>query len=145
VAEGRPSSRQRETIARRAHYCCEYCKSQDEFSTQSFSVEHIVPRSRGGPTTLENLAFSCQCCNNAKYTKTQGIDPVTKEAVPLFHPRQQVWSDHFAWSDDYTHIVGLTPSGRATVATLDLNRSRLINLRRVLYAMGEHPPVESAG
>jgi len=37
-------------------------------------------------------------------------------------------------------IIGLTPSGRATVEALDLNRSSLINLRRVLRASGEHPP-----
>jgi hypothetical protein len=37
-------------------------------------------------------------------------------------------------------LVGLTPTGRATVETLKLNREGLINLRRVLYVMGEHPP-----
>ncbi len=42
--------------------------------------------------------------------------------------------------EKYTTIIGLTPIGRATVVTLQLNRSALINLRRVLYAVGEHPP-----
>ncbi|WNZ24154.1 mitochondrial large ribosomal subunit protein uL30m [Leptolyngbya sp. NK1-12] len=33
------------------------------------------------------------------------------------------WSEHFAWSEDTTLIIGLTPIGRATVQTLRLNRA----------------------
>ncbi len=107
---------------------------------QSFSVEHIVPRARGGTNTLDNLALACQGCNNHKYLKTEDRDPITGMVVPLFHPRQQRWNDHFVWSEDYTLIIGITPIGRATVEALRLNRPGLVNLRRVLYAMGEHPP-----
>lgn len=67
---------------------------------------------------------------------------MTGETAPLYHPRHQTWSDHFEWSADFTLIVGLTPTRRATVEVLHLNRERLANLRRVLYAMGEHPPEE---
>jgi hypothetical protein len=114
-----------------------------KFATQSFSIEHILPRYKGGETTFDNLALSCQGCNNHKHTKTQGIDPVTEQVAPLFHPRQQSWREHFAWSADYTLIIGLTPTGRATVKELQLNRVGLVNLRRVLFALGEHPPKES--
>lgn len=63
--------------------------------------------------------------------------------MQLYHTRQQQWSDHFAWNDDdFTLIIGLTPIGRATVEVLQLNREGVVNLRRVLYAMGEHSPVE---
>lgn len=91
---------------------------------------------------MENLALACQGCNNHKYVKTEGKDSVSLQVVPLFHPRQQRWRDHFTWNDDYTLIIGLTPTGRATVNTLRLNRETLVNLRRVLYMMGEHPPQE---
>lgn len=64
--------------------------------------------------TLDNLALSCQHCNNHKYNKTVGRDPVTTGAVPLFHPREQRWQNHFEWNSDYTLIIGLTPTGRAT-------------------------------
>ncbi|MDF5727650.1 MAG: hypothetical protein PUP92_06320 [Rhizonema sp. PD38] len=69
----------------------------------------------------------------------EGLDPTTKQVVSLFHPRQQSWQEHFAWNDDYTLIVGLTPTGRATVKELRLNRSGLVNLRRALFAQEEHP------
>lgn len=118
-----------------------YCRSQAKFATQSFSVEHIIPRYRNGETILENLALSCQGCNNHKHTKTEALDPITKQIVPLFHPRQQLWQDHFAWNEDYTQILGLTPTGRATIKELHLNRPGLVNLRRVTFASGEHPPV----
>ncbi len=47
---------------------------------------------------------------------------------------------HFAWSADFSLIIGLTPTGRATVEALQLNREGVVNLRRALYALGEHPP-----
>ncbi len=107
---------------------------------QPFSAEHIQPRSRGGPTTFRNLAWACQGCNNFKYRKTAAREPVTGEVVPLFHPRKQRWAEHFAWNEDGTLMLGLSPTGRATVEALRLNRKGLMNLRRVLFAVGEHPP-----
>jgi hypothetical protein len=140
LSEKRVTTQQKQTITRRAQECCEYCRSQLRFTNQSFSIEHIVPKSQGGQTTLDNLALSCQSCNNHKYTKTEGLDPVSGNTVPLYHPRQQQWTEHFAWSDDCTLVIGLTPTGRATVETLHLNKPGLVNLRRILYAAGEHPP-----
>ncbi len=130
--------RQRVTV--RAHGCCEYCGSQARYATQAFSVEHILARARGGTTTLENLALACQGCNNHKYDKTKAPDPISGQYVPLYHPRRDRWDEHFAWSDDFTLILGLTPTGRATVVALLLNREGVVNLRRLLYARGEHPP-----
>lgn len=143
MSNQRVTAEQRRIVITRAKQCCEYCVSQVKFATESFSVEHIIPRIKVGKTELDNLALSCQGCNNFKHTKTEGLDPITGKIVPLFHPRQQGWQEHFAWDDDYTLIVGITPTGRATVKELKLNRSGLLNLRRVLFAMGEHPPLES--
>lgn len=129
-------------VRSRARSRCEYCRSQERFATQSFSVEHIIPTQAGGDGEPENLALACQGCNNHKYIKTHALDPVTGELVRLFHPRQQAWLDHFIWSYDFTWIIGLTPTGRATVEALRLNREGLVNLRRALFAVGEHPPAE---
>jgi hypothetical protein len=145
MTERRVTAEEKRNVVRRAGGCCEYCRSQQRFGTEPFSAEHIEPRSEGGKTVLENLALSCQGCNNHKFTKAESHDPVTGEAVPLYHPRKQRWEDHFAWSVDFTEVVGLTPIGRATVVALHLNREGLVNLRRVLYAVGEHPPPESPG
>lgn len=130
----------RRFVAERAGGCCEYCRSPAAFAHQSFSLEHIRPRSRKGKRTAANLAFSCQGCNNHKYNRTKYRDPVSGQNASLFQPRQHRWTDHFAWTDDATQILGLTPIGRATVEALQLNRVALVNLRRVLVEAGEHPP-----
>ncbi len=142
MADRRPTTRQKQIITARAAGCCEYCRSQERYATQTFSVEHVVPRQDGGRTSLENLALACQGCNNHKYTKTTASDPLSGAMVPLFHPRRERWVDHFAWDSTYTIVIGLTPTGRATVHALQLNRPGLVNLRRILVAAGEHPPVE---
>lgn len=130
----------RQAVRLRANGCCEYCHSQARFATEPFAVEHISPRSAGGTTDLTNLAFSCFGCNSNKFTKTHAIDPQTQELTALFHPRRQKWTSHFAWSDDFTLIFGLTATGRATINALQMNRVELVNLRGVLYAANEHPP-----
>jgi HNH endonuclease len=144
MSDERVTSEQRAAVIERAYGCCEYCWSQARFATQAFSVEHILPRSKGGTTTLENLALSCQGCNNHKYNHTNAHDSVSGQTVPLYHPRQHQWRDHFTWNDDYTLLIGLAPIGRATVELLRLNREGVINLRRVLYSIGEHPAKMSA-
>lgn len=130
----------RQQVAERAEHCCEYCRSQVKFAVQSFAVEHIAPLSLGGRTMLDNLALACQGCNNHKYNKQIGIDPINNLPAPLFHPRQQQWREHFCWNDDFTLIIGLSPTGRATVGVLRLNWPGLVNLRRILYAAAEHLP-----
>lgn len=142
MPEGRVTTQQKEAVTARARGCCEYCRSQARFAMQSFSVEHIIPRSQGGKTSLDNLALSCQGCNNHKYNKTEAADPAGGETAKLYHPRTQKWEEHFAWGNDFSVIVGITPTGRATVEMLQVNRESLVNLRRILVMFGEHPPVE---
>lgn len=71
------------------------------------------------------------------------IDPDTNLEEQLFHPQQQEWTDHFAWNNDATEIVGLTATGRATIQTLKMNRDQLIRVRRMWASLGEHPPTTS--
>ena len=139
------AARDKQIIAVRARGCCEYCRSRADFATGSFSVEHIVPVSLGGAAALHNLALACPDCNGHKYNKTGAPDPVGGVVVSLYNPRQQTWNDHFGWSEDFALIVGLTPTGRATVDALQMNRAGVVNMRRVLFAIGLHPPAEVEG
>jgi hypothetical protein len=127
-------------VFERGNGCCEYCCSQVKFAIDPFVVEHIIPLSQAGASSAENLALACQGCNNHKYTKTEGIDPVDMQPAPLYNPRTMIWGDHFAWSEDSLTLIRLTPIGRATVETLRLNRSGVVNLRQLLHATGQHPP-----
>lgn len=84
--------------------------------------------------------MACFGCNSAKGTHTTAIDPLTYEAVPLYHPRHDRWEAHFQWDVTYTRLVGISAVGRATIALLNLNRNGLVNLRRILHAANAHPP-----
>ncbi|MGK7928126.1 MAG: HNH endonuclease [Spirulina sp.] len=135
----RISKATRKEIAKRANYSCEYCQCPEKYIPESFTIDHIIPRKEGGGNRLDNLAWSCLGCNSHKHTKTTAIDPQTEQNVTLFNPRQQVWTEHFNWSDDLTQIIGKTPCGRATVKTLKLNRVGLVNLRELLRDTNKHP------
>lgn len=128
-------------VQRRANGYCEYCLSPVEFSPGPFAAEHIIPSVKEGSDDLDNLAFSCQGCNGHKFTAIAAVDPLTMQTVRLFNPRQDVWNDHFQWSEDFTYIIGVTLVGRATVERLQLNRPNLLNFRKALIAIGVHPPV----
>jgi hypothetical protein len=134
------STRQREQVAERAGRRCEYCLSPADYAPDVFVVEHILPHIRGGVTRLSNLAYSCQACNNHKYTHTEAVDPVSGETVSLYDPRHHPWREHFTWSEDSLRMVGLTSVGRATIEKLRLNRTGVVNLRRLLQGVGLHPP-----
>jgi hypothetical protein len=131
----------RNFVAERAKYCCEYCLSQSTISHADFAVEHIIPTIKGGEGSKENLAWACQACNNRKFTATEAPDPLNGNISPLFHPRQHQWDEHFVWVDNFSRIEGITPTGRATVMRIDLNREGVIRLRRALHKSGDHPPI----
>jgi hypothetical protein len=66
------------------------------------------------------------------------MDPDTNAIAPLFHPRHQTWREHFNW-DDY-ELIGLTATGRATIAALDLNHPRRVRIRQAEQVFGLFPP-----
>lgn len=49
---------------------------------------------------MNNLALARQGCNNHKYDRTTGRDPTSGQVVRLYHPRQDRWLEHFAWSPE---------------------------------------------
>ena len=120
--------------------CCAYCRTAEFLTAMTFEIEHIVPLSVGGETVFENLCFACPTCNRYKGDRQAGIDPESGEGVGLFHPQNQVWADHFAWSEGGKVIGGLTAVGRATVLLLQMNRPALVRARAMWIKLGEHPP-----
>lgn len=128
----------RKLVRQRARQCCEYCRLPehgDPYAT--FHIEHIIARQHGGGDDPVNLAWSCSRCNHRKGTNLSSRDPDTGTIVELFHPRVQVWRDHFAIRG--ARIVGLTSTGRTTVRLLNMNESRRVRLRRELMNQGEYP------
>jgi hypothetical protein len=83
--------------------------------------------------------LACSGCNGFKSDNIQAIDPATGQLAFLYNPRKDNWVEHFCWNEDFTLILGLSPIGRATILKLQLNRQSIINLRNVLFQVGEHP------
>ena len=130
----------RQHVRQRAGNRCEYCLSHQNYVMGWLQIDHIQPVSKGGSDSGENLCLACELCNQYKWTQTKGIDPQTETPVYLFNPRQQKWSEHFAWSDDGTEILGKTMFGRATINALKLNNPLAIIVRRNWVRAGWHPP-----
>jgi hypothetical protein len=124
----------------RAKERCEYCRVPQRLFEYAFHLEHVTARQHGGLTVPENLALACDRCNFHKGTNLSAVDPLTGQIVLLFHPRTQVWSEHFAWSN--AEIVGETPQGRATAALLQMNAVRRLQIRTSLIVRGWRPDAE---
>lgn len=120
---------------------CAYCRTGELVSGIPLTIDHIVPVARGGATRFENLCLACRTCNEFKATAVAATDPLTQETVSLFHPRQQRWPDHFAWSPDGAKVEGRTAIGRATVVALRMNGALIVAARRRWCAVGWHPPL----
>ena len=97
-----------------------------------------IPRQHLGPTVLSNLALSCFHCNRHKSSNLSGRDPMTRRTVLLFNPRRHKWDRHFRW--DGPRLVGCTPIGRATIATLMINDFLRVLLRKELLGENVFPP-----
>lgn len=79
----------RRDVRERASGRCEYCLVNEEDAYLAYQIDHVIAEKHGGPTTLENLAWSCTPCNRFKGSDLTSNDPATRRIVPLFNPRTQ--------------------------------------------------------
>lgn len=127
-----------ELVWNRAAARCEYCRMPQAYDPLKFELDHIIAVQHAGTSTADNLALACFACNHHKGPNIAGFDAISKQTVPLFHPRRDVWEDHFQWSD--AELAGVTPVGRVTVHVLAINRDYRVSLRRALIQEGVFPP-----
>jgi hypothetical protein len=126
-----------EQVRERANFCCEYCGIPEIDSGLRFHVEHVVARQHGGSDDEANLAFACPDCNWHKGTNLTSIDPDTGAVTGLFHPRQDIWREHFC--NDPPRILGSSGTGRTTAWLLDMNSPIRLQHRKWLIRLGEWP------
>ena len=132
----------RELVAVQARHRCGYCLTAEAVVGAPMEIEHIIPESLGGLTVESNLWLACSLCNDCKSNRIAVADPESGQVVRLFDPRRQRWGEHFQWTMDASEIFGLTPTGRATVAVLRLNRVSLVEARKRWVFVGWHPPID---
>lgn len=90
----------RRNVYRRDGYACQYCRARPGVS--DLTIDHVIPRSRGGASTWENCVTACRSCNARKANRTMhesnlhlvkppaaprwpgGLDPASVRARPLW-------------------------------------------------------------
>lgn len=120
----------RAIIVERAGNCCEYCQLPQGHSAFIHEIEHIIARKHHGKTEQTNLALACFECNDFKGSDIAGLDPETGELSRLFHPRVDVWEEHFRWQGAI--LLGLTPVGRTTIDLLRIDEPPRVEHRRLV-------------
>ncbi len=71
----------RRAIFARDHWTCQYCGT----SKSSLTVDHVIPRSKGGPSSWDNIVACCAPCNRRKgdrLPRQAGMEPRQKPRVP---------------------------------------------------------------
>jgi HNH endonuclease len=124
----------RRQVYERARGYCEYCRIPDAATFAPHEIDHIVAEKHGGLTESENLALSCASCNKRKGSDLASIDSETGEIVPLYHPRQDLWHEHFHLTEG--EVFPRTAKGRITTQLLQLNRRDRVEERRLLQQAG---------
>lgn len=84
----------RREVLRRDHYSCQYCGS-----TKYLTLDHVIPRSKGGTHSWDNVVTACERCNSRKgdiLLHESGMKLRTKPKAPI-HPAiafaEQFWKD----------------------------------------------------
>lgn len=129
----------RRLVAERADFRCEYCLIPESQVFIPHQIDHVIAQKHGGGSTLDNLAYSCAPCNKRKGSDLASVDPETDQVTRFFHPRRDVWAEHFRLEE--ARIEPLTAIGRATVQLLQLNRPQLLIEREYLLYLGLLRPV----
>ena len=72
----------RSNVYLRDNYICQYCKHM--FSYKDLTLDHVIPKSKGGTLTWENTVTACRKCNNAKGSHTH-VKPYKIPKKPVFY------------------------------------------------------------
>ena len=75
----------RNNILERDKYVCQYCNTR--FDKKMLEIEHVIPHSRGGKNTWENLVTACRDCNQKKRDRTPAEADMRLIKVPEKYTR----------------------------------------------------------
>lgn len=87
----------RKNVFRRDEHRCQYCLKH----TNDLTLDHVLPRSRGGPTSWENVVACCKACNARKRDRTPD------EANMLL--RRKPFAPRFMFSSAYGVLPDIDP------------------------------------
>ncbi len=127
-------------VRARARNRREYCGIPFPGYSLPYQIDYIIARQYGGSSEADNLALCCLHCNRHKGPDVAGHDTGTGDVVRLYHPRRDVWGEHFQL--DGAVLVGLTAIGRVSVRVLAMNEPEFMAARQALIQEGIWRPLE---
>lgn len=80
----------RRNVFKRDHWTCQYCGAQP--GGEELTIDHVVPRSRGGPSTWDNCVLACVSCNKRKANRTPQQAGLRLRQRPV----RPEWKPHYA-------------------------------------------------
>tara|TARA_R100001015_G_scaffold18563_1_gene12061 strand:- start:5003 stop:5521 length:519 start_codon:yes stop_codon:yes gene_type:complete len=79
----------RRAIFHRDRYVCQYCSNK--FSKGKLTLDHVIPKSKGGLKSWDNLVTCCSPCNQKKGDKTPSEACMELISIPSV-PKNNVWT-----------------------------------------------------
>jgi 5-methylcytosine-specific restriction endonuclease McrA len=75
----------RKSVIERDGYYCVYC--DEDLTNSEIHLDHVIPESKGGPTTYDNLQVTCRKCNLAKgiLTESEFTHKLRKRAINILN------------------------------------------------------------
>lgn len=103
----------RYNVFARDRHICQYCG--DIFSPKDLTLDHVLPRSKGGKTSWENIVTACKPCNHHK-GNNEKIVPKKKPVKPDFfqmaaaksvvlHIKYEDWLPYLNWPEEKIKLV----------------------------------------
>lgn len=93
-------------LVKRDESTCQYCNKK--LNNSSITIDHVIPRSHGGPTSFTNCVVSCQICNGKKGNKTLeqvNMVLIKKPVNPSFMYLKHGIDVSEQWHDDWAQFI----------------------------------------
>ena len=111
----------RSTLLLRDNYTCQYC--HDHLTLNQMTIDHVIPRVRGGTTKWENVVCSCYTCNSLKGHRT-AMKPMTHPVKPDYHALlanarrlpieipDESWIPYIGWEEN---LISIKPPNKSNI------------------------------
>lgn len=96
----------KKALFNRDDWQCQYCGV--ELDDRSATIDHVVPKMKGGPRSWKNCVTACKKCNMKKGSQSLSETGMTlrkKPAAPKLHHFCDVQKKNFVWHSDWIYFI----------------------------------------
>ena len=99
----------RKALFNRDDWQCQYCGI--DLDDDTVTIDHIIPKTRGGPRSWKNCVTSCKRCNMKKGSRSlseSGLTLLKNPTSPKMHHFWDVQKKNFEWHNDWKYFLKKT-------------------------------------